>query len=155
LPGSSSSPSPPRWPSPPRCVTRPQPSNDPAWITASSDEATYFGIVQQHTGNDGLIAHNYLAGAAFYELQEGDIAQLILGDGTVIEFEINSIQQYRALSPNSPTSNFVSLESGETLTASDLFFRVYGGQVTLTFQTCLNRNNISTWGRTFIIGTEL
>lgn len=132
-----------------------QPSSDPAWITSNFGEVTEFRIVRQQTGNEGLIAHNYLAGGLFFSLQVGDIAELVLGDGSVIEFEIFAIEDYQALSPNSPTSNFLSLATGEKLSASDLFYRVYGGNMTLTFQTCINRDNISTWGRTFIIGEEL
>lgn len=133
----------------------PQPANDPAWITSNFGEVTEFRIVRQHTGNEGLIAHNYLAGGEFYSLKVGDIAELVLGDGSVIEFEIYDIQQFQALSPNSPTSDFLDLATGDKLSASDLFYRVYGGNMTLTFQTCINRDNISTWGRTFIIGAEL
>lgn len=132
-----------------------QPSSDPAWITSNFGEVTEFRIVRQQTGNEGLIAHNYLAGGQFYSLKVGDIAELVLGDGSVLEFVIYDIQDYQALSPNSPTSDFLSLASGEKLSASDLFYRVYGGNMTITFQTCINRDNVSTWGRTFIIGEEL
>jgi hypothetical protein len=132
-----------------------QPNGDPGWITSNFGEVTEFRIVRQHTGNEGLIAHNYLAGGQFYSLQVGDIAELVMGDGSVLEFEIYAIEQYQALTPNSPTSDFLDLATGDKLSASDLFFRVYGGHMTLTFQTCINRDNISTWGRTFIIGEEL
>lgn len=132
-----------------------QPSNDPAWVTSNFGEVTEFRIVRQHTGNEGLIAHNYLAGGSFYSLQPGDVAELIMGDGSVVEFEIYEIHSFQALSPNSALSDFLNLDTGEKLTASDLFYRVYGGDMTLTFQTCINRDNISTWGRTFIIGAEL
>ncbi|UYN90493.1 MAG: hypothetical protein KIT08_04445 [Anaerolineales bacterium] len=132
-----------------------QPSSDPAWVTSNFGEVTNFRIVRQHTGNEGLIAHNYLAGGSFYNLQPGDIAELVMGDGTVVEFEIYEIHSFQALSPNSALSDFLNLDTGEKLTASDLFYRVYGGNMTLTFQTCINRDNISTWGRTFIIGAEL
>lgn len=132
-----------------------QPSADPAWISANLGVVTEFRIVRKQTGNEGIIAHNYLAGGQFYTLQIGDLAELVLGDGSVIDFEITDIQDYQALSPNSPTSNFINLNTGEKLTASDLFFKVYGGYLTLTFQTCISRDNISSWGRTFIIGEEL
>lgn len=132
-----------------------QPSNDPAWVTSNFGEVTEFRIVRQHTGNEGLIAHNYLAGGSFYNLQPGDVAELIMGDGNVVEFEIYEIHSFQALTPNSALSDFLNLDTGEKLTASDLFYRVYGGDMTLTFQTCINRDNISTWGRTFIIGAEL
>lgn len=132
-----------------------QPANDPAWVTSNFGEVTEFRIVRQQTGNEGLIAHNYLAGGSFFNLQIGDVAQVVLGDGSVIEFEIFAIHDFQALSPNSPTSDFLNLTTGEKISASELFYMVYGGELTLTFQTCINRNNISTWGRTFVIGEEL
>lgn len=132
-----------------------QPANQPAYITSSVGEVTEFRIVRQQTGNEGLIAHNYLAGGQFFSLKPGDIAEIVLGDGSVIEFEIYAVEDYQALMPNSPTSDFLDLATGAKLSASDLFYRVYGGNLTLTFQTCINRNNLSTWGRTFIIGSEL
>ncbi len=132
-----------------------QPANQPAYITSSAGEVTEFRIVRQQTGNEGLIAHNYLAGNQFFSLKPGDIAEIVLGDGSVIEFEIVAVEDYQALTPNSPTSDFLDLATGAKLSASDLFYRVYGGNLTLTFQTCINRNNLSTWGRTFIIGEEL
>lgn len=132
-----------------------QPANQPAYISSSAGEVTEFRIVRQQTGNEGLIAHNYLAGSQFFSLKPGDIAEIVLGDGSVIEFEIYAVEDYQALTPNSPTSDFLDLATGAKLSASDLFYRVYGGDLTLTFQTCINRNNLSTWGRTFIIGAEL
>lgn len=132
-----------------------QPANDPAWVTSNFGEVTEFRIVRQQTGNEGLIAHNYLAGGSFFNLQVGDVAQVVLGDGSVIEFEIFAIHDFQALSPNSPTSDFLNLTTGEKISASELFYMVYGGELTLTFQTCINRNNVSTWGRTFVIGEEI
>ncbi len=131
-----------------------QPANEPAWISSNFGEVTEFRIVRQQTGNEGLLAHNYLAGSQFFSLKPGDIAEIVLGDGSVIEFEIVAVEDYQALTPNSPTSDFLDLATGQKLSASDLFYRVYGGNLTLTFQTCINRNNLSTWGRTFIIGEE-
>jgi hypothetical protein len=132
-----------------------QPANNPAFVTSNQGEVTEFRIVRQQTGNEGLIAHNYLAGGSFFNLQVGDVAQVVLGDGSVIEFEIFAIHDFQALSPNSPTSDFLNLDTGEKLSASELFYMVYGGELTLTFQTCINRNNVSTWGRTFVIGEEI
>lgn len=132
-----------------------QPANNPAFVTSNQGEVTEFRIVRQQTGNEGLIAHNYLAGGSFFNLQVGDVAQVVLGDGSVIEFEIFAIHDFQALSPNSPTSDFLNLTTGEKISASELFYMVYGGELTLTFQTCINRNNVSTWGRTFVIGEEI
>lgn len=132
-----------------------QPASDPAWVSSNFGEVTEFRIVRQHTGNEGLLAHNYLAGGSFFALAPGDVARLVMGDGSVMEFEIYQIHSFQALNPNSATSDFLNLDTGEKISASEVFYRMYGGQMTLTFQTCINRDNVSTWGRTFIIGAEL
>ena len=132
-----------------------QPANNPGWITGNPEETTDFEIVKKAVGNDGLIAHNYLAGNLYFDLRHGDIAQLIMGDGRVIDFEVVKIEEFQALVPNSAQSDFLSLDDGEHLSASELFYRVYGGSDTLTFQTCILNNNISTWGRIFIVGNDV
>jgi hypothetical protein len=126
-----------------------QPSNDPAWVSANDGEATEFLLAFIYAGNIGLLAHNYLAGRYFFNLQDGDVVQLIYGDGSVFDYEINQILEYQALQPESVDSEFVDLLTGETLTASNLFYTVYGGDHHLTFQTCIDRDNNSEWGRLF------
>jgi len=128
-----------------------QPSSDAAYVSTLPNTATYFGMVQSVTGNTGLLAHNYLAGAYFFDLQPGQLVTLIYGDGTTEEYVVSSAEEYQALSPNSPTSNFVSLSSGETLTSTDLFYRVFGGGTRTTFQTCIAQGNEDSWGRIFVI----
>ncbi len=128
-----------------------QPSSDPAYVSTIQNAATYFALVNQVTGNTGLLAHNYLAGAYFFNLQPGQVVILIYGDGRTEEYEVSGMQEYQALNPTSPTSNFVNLDSGETLSSTDLFYRVYGGGARTTFQTCIAQGNESSWGRLFVI----
>jgi hypothetical protein len=126
-----------------------QPSNDPAWVSTNDGEATEFLLAFVYAGNIGLLAHNYLAGRYFFNLEDGDIVQLIYGDGSVFDYEISQILEYQALQPESVDSDFVDLLTGETLTATNLFYTVYGGDHHLTFQTCIDRDNNSEWGRLF------
>ena len=128
-----------------------QPSSDPAYVSTLPNTATYFSMVRQMTGNTGLLAHNYLAGAYFFNLQSGQIITLIYGDGSTDEYMVSYSEQFQALSPNSPTSNFVSLSSGETLSSTDLFYRVFGGGTRTTMQTCIAQGNEDSWGRLFVI----
>jgi len=128
-----------------------QPSSDPAYVSTIQNTATYFLMVNQVTGNTGLLAHNYLAGVYFFDLRPGQTIILIYGDGHTDEYVVAEAQEYQALSPNSPTSNFVNLDSGETLSSTDLFYRVFGGDVRTTFQTCIAQGNESSWGRLFVI----
>jgi hypothetical protein len=128
-----------------------QPSSDAAYVSSLPNTATYFGMVRNITGNTGLLAHNYLSGAYFFNLRSGQSVTLIYGDGTTDEYYVSYREEFQALSPNSPTSNFVSLSSGETLSSTDLFYRVYGGGTRTTFQTCIAQGNEDSWGRLFVI----
>jgi hypothetical protein len=128
-----------------------QPSSNPAYVSTRQDVATYFTMVLQLTGNTGLLAHNYLAGIYYYDLKPGQSVILIYGDGQTDEYIVGESDEYQALSPNSPTSNFIDVSSGETLTSTDLFYRVYGGSSRTTFQTCIAQDGESSWGRLFVI----
>ena len=128
-----------------------QPSSNAAYVSTLPNTATYFAMVNSMTGNTGLLAHNYLAGTYFFDLQPGQVAVVIYGDGSTEEYMVADYQEFQALSPNSPTSNFVDLATGETLTSTDLFYKVFGGGSKTTFQTCIAQGNELSWGRLFVI----
>jgi hypothetical protein len=128
-----------------------QPPNDSNYVSSVKGVATQFLLVYQVAGNIGLLAHNYLSGELFFNIKIGNIAQLIYGDGRVEEYEVRDYHEYQALSPNSPTSDFIDLATGEKLTAGQLFQRVYTGEHRLVFQTCINRDDNATWGRLFVL----
>lgn len=132
-----------------------QPSNQPAYVSLRDGESTQFLLAATYAGNIGLLAHNFLAGRSFFELRQGDIVQIIYGDGNVREYEVERIEQFQALKPDSPTSDFLDLDKGDTLSATRLFNRVYGGEHHLTFQTCIDQDNNSQWGRLFVIANPL
>jgi hypothetical protein len=64
---------------------------------------------------------------------------------------VEDIQQYQALQPFSPYSNFRDLETQSILTAEQLFNKVYRGEFHLTLQTCIENEGNLSWGRLFII----
>lgn len=128
-----------------------QPTSNPAFVSNIKGTATQFLLAYTVAGNIGLLAHNYLSGGLFFQLKPGDVVQIVYGDGAVWDYEVGDIQEYQALNPNSPTSDFVNLTTGETLSANDLFNRIYSGQHHLAFQTCIRRDNLDTWGRLFVI----
>jgi hypothetical protein len=66
-------------------------------------------------------------------------------------YKVTSIVKFQALSPNSPSSKFVDLSTGDTLSASTLFKQVYGGDPHLVLQTCIAQDNEPSWGRMFVI----
>ena len=131
-----------------------QPDSNPAYVSSEPETATYFTMVQQYTGNTGLLAHNYLAGLYYFDLLPGQVIVLIYGDGHTEEFVVSDREEYQALSPNSPTSNFVDLESGATLNTTDMFYRVYGGADRTTLQTCIAQGSVDSWGRLFVIALQ-
>jgi hypothetical protein len=127
-----------------------QPVGYPGYVSQNDGEITQFNMAAE-VGNIGLLAHNYLSGASFTDLSPGDEVRLIYGDGQVKYFTVEQVLQYQALQPYSPTSEFRDLETGITITAEELFRKVYRGERHVTFQTCIEANGNSSWGRLFII----
>jgi len=132
-----------------------QPAGNSSFVSAKANTLTQFAIASQY-GSTGILAHNTLAGGAFYNLKPGDVLSVVFGDGSIELYKINDIQMYQALDPYSPYSNFVDLSNpGVQLTSTDLFYRTYGLGNVLVLQTCLSRNGNDSWGRTFIIASPL
>lgn len=129
-----------------------QPSGNAAFVSALDNVVTRFALVtQMFSSNIGLLGHNYLAGRNFIYLTPGQIITLVYGDGSTRDYDVQYDEKFQALNPLSPTTNFVDLVSGDTLTSTELFYRVYGGNTTTTLQTCIDRNGNSSWGRLFVI----
>ncbi len=127
-----------------------QPKRNFAAVSTAPEIVTQFGLAAQYN-NVGLLAHNYLAGANFFDLTVGQRIYLVYGTGRVEAFTVTQVLQYQALSPYSPYSEFKSLDNGETLSAGNMFKLVYTGARHLALQTCIERNGNSSWGRLFVI----
>ena len=127
-----------------------QPTSSPAFVSSSDGVVTQFGMASQY-GNIGLLAHNHLSGKSFSQLAVGQEVRLVYGDGKVEVFVITEVLRYQALQPTSPYSAFRNQDKDETLSAEQMFKRVYLGDHHITFQTCINANGNSSWGRLFII----
>jgi hypothetical protein len=127
-----------------------QPSNNAGYVSTRDGEVTQFRMATQF-GNIGLLAHNHLSGKSFSQLAVGQEVRLVYGDGKVETFVVAEVLQYQALQPNSPYSEFRNLDNSKTLTAEQMFKRVYFGDRHLTFQTCINKDGKPSWGRLFII----
>ncbi len=126
-----------------------QPSGDPGYVSSINNTATQFAPAAQY-GNIGLLAHNFLSGQYFFQLTGGEQISLIYGDGRVENYRITTISRFEATAPDSPTSNFINLDTGEVLTSSALFVREYTGSKHITFQTCIASNGNLSWGRLFV-----
>jgi len=127
-----------------------QPYGNAGYVSGNDDEVTQFRMASQF-GNVGILAHNHLSGSAFSQLAVGQEVRLVNGDGSVEYFIITEILRYQALQPNSPYSSFSNLDKDETLSTEQMFKRVYFGDRHVTFQTCINAEGNSSWGRLFVI----
>lgn len=132
-----------------------QPSGQPVYVSERPGIVTQFGMAAQY-GTIGLLAHNTLAGSEFYKLKKGQQVVLVYGDGKTRSYAITAVRHFQALQPNSPYSDFVSLEGdSQKITSADLFSQMYSQGNQLVFQTCIDQNGNSSWGRLFITATPL
>ena len=127
-----------------------QPSGNAGYVSSNDGEATQFRMASQF-GNVGLLAHNHLSGKSFSGLAVGQEIRLVYGDGRVEYFVVKEVLKYQALQPNSTYSSFKDPDKNETLTAEQMFKRVYFGDRHITFQTCINAEGNLSWGRLFVI----
>ena len=128
-----------------------QPSGQASFVSTIDNVITEFSMPKKY-GVIGLLAHNYLAGVNFYSLKVNDLMQIIYGDGEVRSYRVIHIMAFQALQPNSARSQFLNLDTGEELSATQMFKLVYTGTHHLTLQTCITQGDIDTWGRLFIVG---
>jgi hypothetical protein len=131
-----------------------QPANNPNFVSTSEGVATQFSLAKKY-GTIGILAHNFMSGKYFFNLNLGDVVTVIYGDGRIAQFRITQIFQFQALQPDSPHSQFVDLQSGENLSATQVFDEVYTGKRQVTFQTCIEKDGKSSWGRLFLIAIPL
>ncbi|MGD8402910.1 MAG: hypothetical protein PVJ21_04565 [Anaerolineales bacterium] len=128
-----------------------QPTGNSNFVTPFPNYVTEYQAAANY-GTIGLLAHNYLAGQYFSQILLGQDIELVYGDNHIERFIVTEIQRYQALSPNSPSSDFIDLGTGDYLTASQLFNKVYRDQSDhLVLQTCIYADENPNWGRLFIV----
>jgi hypothetical protein len=127
-----------------------QPFGSPGFVSTQNNLVTQFRMANQY-GNVGLLAHNYLSGQEFFDLEVGDEVRLVSGDGTVEYFVVSEVLRYQALQPNSPYSSFRNVDDDEVISVEKMFKRVFFGDRHVTFQTCIEKDGELSWGRLFII----
>jgi hypothetical protein len=131
-----------------------QPAGQSMYVSDGPDQATQFRLASRY-GNVGLLAHDFLAGSYFSQLVVGMKVHLAYSDGQVESYVVSQVLRFEALRPDSTYSSFRDLDNGQTLSASRLFLRVYGGTQHLTFQTCIPNNGDLNWGRLFVIAVPV
>jgi len=130
-----------------------QPANHPGYVSASNGIATQFQATAK--GIIGLLAHNDLAGAQFFDLSAGQVVWIVYGDGALKRYRVTRIHRFQALESKNPYSQLVNLETGVMASSAQVFNQVYTGEDHITFQTCIAKNGDATWGRLFVIATPV
>lgn len=132
-----------------------QPSGAPGYVSSDADVLTQFGMADDY-GTTGLLAHNHLAGFSFTSVQPGQTIVAVHGNGSLEYFHVYAVERYQALSPNSPYSNFRSLDNSTSdISATELFMHVYAQPGNLVLQTCIASGNEPSWGRLFILAEPI
>lgn len=131
-----------------------QPEGDTNFVSSLPEVVTQFRAASA-IGNIGLLAHNTRAGRLFSHIKQGDTITLIYGDGHLESFLVEVILRYEALEPFNTSSIFRDLQTGATLNATQLFNTAYGGEYHLTLQTCIQKDNMFSWGRLFILAMPI
>ena len=127
-----------------------QPNGRAGFVSAWQNIVTQFGLASK-VGSTGLLAHSYLAGQSFALLETKQEIYLVYGDGRVDAFAVTEILQYQALQPDSTSSTFVDLNTGDTLTYTELFTEVYDRPGQVILQTCISMDDDPSGGRLFVI----
>jgi len=73
-----------------------QPQGDFTYVSSIDGVVTQF-MPAATTGVTGLIAHNFLAGEKFSQLEIGQFIDIVYGDGSVKRYLINEVFRYKAL----------------------------------------------------------
>ncbi len=127
-----------------------QPSGNTGFVSGKPETVTQFQLAARYNVL-GFLAHNFLSGKEFFRLIEGLQVVVVKGDGSFDRYRITAIDEYQKVTPGSNWSQYIDLETGERLTTYQVFGQYYQGDHHLTFQTCLARDGIETWGLIFIV----
>ena len=127
-----------------------QPKHRPGFVSSTDNIITLFRKAEQN-GIIGLLAHNYLAGKHFFDIQIGDEISIVYGDGDISDFYVAGIEEYQALQPNNVRSDFRNLATGEVVSATQLFRTIYSVNGSAVLQTCIANGDEDAWGRLFVI----
>lgn len=100
----------------------------------------------------GLLAHNYLAGADFFNLPVGATITLIYGDGRTVDYTVFEIQDFEFLNLRAYRA-IGGAHDGEVMDDYGVLNSVYGKD-RLVLQTCIEKNGDLSWGRRFIVASK-
>lgn len=117
------------------------------YVSTAPEEITQFRLAKTY-GSIGLLAHNYLIGGKFFDIEIGDLAYVIYGDGHYQVYRVTEFADYQALSK----TVFREVNSRNSIDQYSLVDKIYGANHDrLVFQTCIEKNGALSWGRRFIL----
>lgn len=124
-----------------------QPADNPVYVSTGAEVATQFRRAKK-TGVLGLLAHNYLAGQYFFDLEAGMPLYVVRGDGSYQVYEVYAVEDYHALT----ITTFRALPTQEFFDQYALYDRVYRSESDrLVLQTCIEKGGNQSWGRRFVL----
>jgi hypothetical protein len=130
-----------------------QPEDQNLYVSVKRNLVTLFRAAQNN-GITGLLAHNFLAGAFFYNLELGQEVWLVEGNEKSQVYQITGIEQFQKIERGADDV-FIDLQTKESLSVSEVFDRFYTGEPRLVLQTCLEKDGDLNWGLTFFVGEPI
>ncbi|RPI78370.1 MAG: hypothetical protein EHM41_25155 [Chloroflexi bacterium] len=127
-----------------------QPENDAMFVSTEDGTTTLFSSAAKQ-GITGLLAHNYLSGLLFYNLQAGEEIRIVYGNGTYRRYVIEGVYSFQRMNFDTLSGDFIDLATNERMSSNDVFARFYSGSEHVTLQTCLERDGKSNWGLIFVV----
>jgi len=71
-----------------------QPEEEPWFVSSAPQTITQFNLAAEY-GSLGFLAHNTLAGSAFYKLEIGHEIIVVYGDGELARFKVAEVQSFQ------------------------------------------------------------
>jgi hypothetical protein len=130
-----------------------QPADNDIYVSVKRNLVTLFADAAEN-GVTGLLAHNFLAGALFYNLEIGGELWLVNGEEETTAYTVTNIEQFQKID-GEETDTYIDLRTQESMSTSEVFERFYTGEPHLVLQTCLEENDDPSWGLTFIVAQPI
>jgi hypothetical protein len=130
-----------------------QPEDDNLYVSVKRNLVTMFSAAAAN-GVTGLLAHNFLAGALFYDLEIGQEIWVVESEQKLRGYQITNIDQFQKIEDDE-NDIFVDLETNHEMNGSEVFDRFYTGEPHLILQTCLEGEGDPSWGLTFIVAEPI
>ena len=130
-----------------------QPAGNYDYVSTAPSDLTQYSAASQN-GTVGILAHNYLSGQLFFDIQDNQQVILVYGDGHVAPYKVSEIDRFQALDPQNSFSDFIDLSDPFHMVEpfTQVFSRYYSQPGLLVFQTCIDQDGNPSWGRLFIVG---